>query len=122
MDVLFIGSILCADKCQSQADFSLENRTQFVLVHTVHSHTHTHPPAQKKNNPAEIGNTLLKGLGLLRVWIVLADLSGLNHQPQTPFLHRALQFNRISRPLPVLGLKVHAMKEGFAMAVEGRAK
>lgn len=94
------------------------------LVHTIHSHTHTHTtPCTEEKNPAETGNTLLlNGLGLSRVCIVLADLSRLNHQPQTPFLHRALQFNHISCPLPVLGRKVRAMKEGFAMEVEGRAK
>lgn len=52
----------------------------------------------------------------------LADLSGLNHQSQIPFPHRALQFKHISCPLPLLGLKVHDTKEGLSMEVEGRAK
>lgn len=52
----------------------------------------------------------------------LADLSGLNHQSQTPFPHRTLQFNCISCPLPLLGLKMHDMKEGFSMEMEGREK
>lgn len=48
MGALFIGSILCADKCQSRADFSLKNRTQSILMYTIHSHTHH---LHKRKNP-----------------------------------------------------------------------
>lgn len=47
-NVLFIGSILCADKCQSQADFSLKTGHGLFCC-TQYTHTHT-PPAQKKKN------------------------------------------------------------------------
>lgn len=53
------------------------------------------------------------------VW--LHRLNRLNHESQTPFPHIALQFNHISSPLPLLGLKMHVMKEGFSTEVEGSA-
>ena len=49
MDVRFIGFILCADKCQSQVDFSL-NKPYSVrfAAHRTLTHTHTHPARKKK--------------------------------------------------------------------------
>ena len=65
----------------------------------------------------------MKGFGLFaHLQYVLADLSGLNYQSQTPFPHRALQLNHTNYPLPVLVLKVHDMKERFSVEMEGRAE
>lgn len=85
-------------------------------MHTIHSHTH---PAQKKK-PCRDQYYVIKGFGIFAHY-ALADFSGLN-QSQTPFPHRTLQFNCISCPLPLLGLKMHDMKEGFSMELEGREK
>lgn len=118
MDVLFIGSILCADRRQSQADFSLKTRTQFDLMHTIHSHTHILHKRKKPCRDKVVHYQRVRDFHIcIMVW-----LHRLNHKSQTPFPHRALQFNHISCPLPLLGLKMHVMKEGFSMEVEGRAK
>lgn len=76
MDVRFIGFILCADKCQSQVDFSLKKpySVRFAAHRTL---THTHTPCTKEKNLAEVGNVLGKGLGFLHVrstfWLTSLD-------------------------------------------------
>lgn len=78
MDALFIGFILCADKCQSQVDFSLKKHDSVCFAaHGALTHTHTHTPCTKEKNLAEVGNVLGKGLGFLRVcstfWLTSLD-------------------------------------------------
>lgn len=78
MDVRFIGFILCADKCQSQVDFSLKKPYSVrFAAHRTLTHTHTHTPCTKEKNLAEVGNVLGKGLGFLHVcstfWLTSLD-------------------------------------------------